>query len=190
MKLRENVPVRRKSPKIYADYHAYKESLKEDFHGRCGYCDDHERFTEVPFQIDHFVPKAIMKNITENDYNNLVYSCRRCNRSKWDKWPSGDEKIHHNDKEGFIDPCDELYDQQFERNSRGEIIPVTELGRWMWEELNLDNAAHRIIWTLTQIRKTLEEVKQLPGATDDARIVALCNEYFKLEDQLRGIPHF
>ena len=72
MKLREKVPSRRKSPKIYADYHAYKESLKEDFHERCGYCDDHERFTEVPFQIDHFVPKAVLKNIAENDYNNLV----------------------------------------------------------------------------------------------------------------------
>ncbi len=190
MKLRENLPVRRKSPKTYADYHAYKDNLKEDFHGRCGYCDDHERFTDVPFQIDHFVPKAVLKTIAVNDYSNLVYSCRRCNRSKWDKWPSGDEKIQHNDREGFIDPCDEHFDQQFERNCRGEIIPVTELGKWMWKELNLGNAAHRIIWTLTQIRKTLEEMNSLPGAADDARIAQLSNLYFKLEDQLRGSPHF
>ena len=190
MRLRENIPVRRQSSKTCANYQAYKDSLKEDFTGRCGYCDDNERFADVPFQIDHFVPRTMLKSIAENNYNNLVYSCRRCNRSKWDKWPSGDEKIHHNDKEGFIDPCDERYDQQFERNDRGEIIPVTELGKWMWTELNLGNAAHRIVWTLTQIRKTLEAVKRLPGSADDARIVTLCNEYFKLEDQLRGAPHF
>ena len=188
MKLREFTPERRPNPGKYADYHAYKDSLREDFHCRCGYCDDQDYFSDVPYQIDHFVPKAALKTIAENDYGNLVYSCRRCNRAKWDKWPTGDEYRHNDGKEGFIDPCNPSYDQQFERNDRGEIIPVTALGDWMWMEMDLGNPAHRIIWTLAHIRKELDCVRKLAGAAEDAKVKTLCNKYFDLEDQLRGVP--
>lgn len=190
MRFRDKAPARRAIPKKYADYHAYRDYLKEDFNGRCGYCDDLERFSDVPYQIDHFVPKAILKTIAENDYANLVYACRRCNRAKWDKWLGGDEHTHNNGKEGFIDPCDRQYEQQFERNDRGEIVSVSPLGDWMWKELNLGNAAHRIIWTLSQIRKELDDILQIPEAAADKRLVELCKRFFDLEDQLRGTPQF
>ena len=188
MKFRDRTPSRRPNPKNYADYHAYKDFLKEDFNSCCGYCGDQDRFSDVPYQIDHFVPKVILKTIAENDYSNLVYSCGRCNRAKWDKWPTGDEKMQNNGEVGFVDPCDPLYDQQFERNDMGEIIPLTPLGDWMWKELNLGNAAHRIIWTLTQIRKELDGIIKLSQAESDERISLLCVQYFDLEDELRGAP--
>lgn len=190
MKFRDNTPSRRTNPRLYANYHAYREQLKADFHSRCGYCDDPERFSDVPFQIDHFVPRATLNTIAENDYSNLVYACRRCNRAKWDKWPTCDEKNHNNGKEGFIDPCDPEYDQQFERNERGEIIPTSQIGDWMWKELDLGNAAHRLVWTLSQIRKELDTILQNPNALKDSRIVSLCRLYFSFEDQLRGTPRY
>lgn len=169
MKFRDITPSRRTNPRRYTNYHAYRDPLKDDFHSRCGYCDDSERFSDVPFQIDHFVPRAALNTIAENDYNNLVYACRRCNRAKWDKWPTCDEKNHNNGKEGFIDPCDTNYDQQFERNERGEIIPITQLGNWMWKELDLGNAAHRIIWKLEQLGKEMDIICQ----TEDSLMASL-----------------
>ena len=186
MKFRDNTPFRRTDQRKYADYHAYREPLKADFHACCGYCDDPERFSDVPYQIDHFVPKAVMKTIAENDYDNLVFACRRCNRAKWNKWPSRDENVSHDGVMGFVDPCNPEYDRQFERNDRGEIIPTTLLGGWMWKELDLGNAAHRIIWTLSQIRNEIDVIFQNPQALADERIVLLCNQYFNLEDQLKG----
>lgn len=189
MEFREHTPSRRVNQKKYADYYAYKESLRNDFNSRCGYCDDPERFSDAPFQIDHFIPKAALQKIAENDYANLVYACRRCNRAKWDKWPTGDENISNNGVEGFIDPCDPKYDEQFERNERGEIISTTPLGDWMWKELNLGNAAHRIIWTLSQIRKEIDSIIQNSHVSSDSKIASLCIQYFAFEDQLRGTPH-
>lgn len=188
MKFRDHTPSRRSNPKRCADYHAYKNILKEDFHSRCGYCDNYDRFSDVPYQIDHFVPRTAIKTIADNDYNNLVYSCRRCNRAKWDKWPTGNEFTHNNGSEGFIDPCDPLYAEQFERNERGEIVSVTTLGDWMWKELNLGNPAHRIIWMLTQLRKEMEEIRSKSQASGDSRLIELFNMYTDLEDKLRGTP--
>ena len=190
MKFREKTPSRRIDTVIKKDYHSYKEVLKEDFNSRCGYCDDHEYFSREPYQIDHFAPRTILKTMGENDYSNLVYSCRRCNRSKWDKWPTADETKHNNGVEGFIDPCDPAYDQQFERNNRGEIIPITPLGEWMWKELDLKNAAHRIIWNLTQVRIELDLIRKDPHVAKDNRIIELCERYIEFEDELRGSPHF
>lgn len=190
MKFRERKPVRREDPKKCADYHDYRASLKDDFHGRCGYCDDSDRFSDVQYQIDHFVPKAVMTSIADNDYGNLVYACRRCNRAKWDKWPTGDENSPNDGAVGFIDPCDSKYDQQFIRNERGEIIPLTALGNWMWNEMDLGNPAHRIIWMLTQIRKEMETISSHAQEGADAKMALLCNKYFTLEDQLKGSPHF
>lgn len=182
MEFRVNTPSRRTKQKKYVNYHAYKGALKADFHSRCGYCDDPECFPCVHFQIDHFVPKVVMRTIKENDYNNLVYSCPRCNRAKWDKWPTQNEMIHNDGKEGFIDPCDPKYDQQFKRNERGEIIPTTQLGNWMWKELDLGNAAHRIIWTLEQLKKEMDRICQ----TEDSPMATLWHQYSTFIAQICG----
>lgn len=190
MKFRDNTPLRRTNQRKYTNYRAYKPSLKVDFCSRCGYCDDSDRFSDVPFHIDHFVPRDILKTIAENDYSNLVYACSRCNRAKWNKWPTCDENIHNNGKEGFIDPCNPEYDQQFERNERGEIIPTSQLGDWMWKELDLGNAAHRIIWTRTQIRKEIDAILQDPQVSKDERFYSFCKQYFFIDNQLFGTPHY
>ena len=42
-------------------------------------------------------------NISPTEYSNLVYSCRSCNNSKRAKWPTGDENVHNDGEQGFID---------------------------------------------------------------------------------------
>jgi len=101
---RETTPKRRTDFK-HKKYSSYKKELREDFGGRCGYCNDPDSYRDTFYETDHFVPKKYLKTISENDYGNLVYACRHCNNAKRDKWPTKDEEKHNNGQEGFIDPC-------------------------------------------------------------------------------------
>lgn len=191
MEFRKKTPARRVNPKSVTDYHQFKNDLREDFGCRCGYCDDHDYFRTTDYQIDHFVPKIQLKTIKQTDYGNLVYACRSCNRAKWDKWPSGNEKIANDGEIGFIDPCDGNYDKQFARNNRGEIIAETPLGVWMWKALNLGNPAHSVIWKLEQIRKKIDQLQLIADAYPTNASISLLlnnlNKGFRLYlDQLRG----
>ena len=51
--------------------------LEKIFYGKCYLCED---VVSDP-QIDHFIPKDVDKS-KEFDWNNLYYSCRRCNTIK------------------------------------------------------------------------------------------------------------
>lgn len=149
---RKITPARRESVPVYKTHNEYKPLLREDFHQRCGYCGDHEFFRDTYYEVDHFVPKKSLVNISPTEYSNLVYSCRSCNNSKRAKWPTGDENIHNDGKQGFIDPCDDAYAAQFERLADGSIHSITDLGDWMWSALNFGNPAHRVRWKLEEIK--------------------------------------
>jgi hypothetical protein len=98
---------RREQPPALSDYHGYKPYLRRDFLNRCAYCLLHEgdEFAggSYAFAIDHFRPKEYFPHL-ETTYENLYYTCRWCNRAKWDIWPSEDEL-----GKGycFVDPCQE-----------------------------------------------------------------------------------
>ena len=191
MEFREKTPKRRTNPQVVTDYHKYKDNLQEDFGHRCGYCDDHDYFRMTDYQIDHFVPKAQLRTITPTDYSNLVYSCRSCNRAKWDKWPTGIEKVANDGMVGFVDPCDAEYGKQFSRNGRGEIVAVTQLGEWMWKALNLGNPVHSLVWKLEQIRKIINELWTIADtypANSSVSVILnnLNKQYISYLDELRG----
>ena len=189
MKFREFLPVRRDNPKQVRRYSEHKDELREDFHERCGYCGDSDYFRMEYYEVDHFVPKEVLKTIGITDYSNLVYSCRSCNNSKRDNWPTEDEHLHNDGSVGFIDPCNTDYDKQFERNDDGSIVPQTPLGTWMFSALNLGNPKHRIVWMLTTIKERLELLKSLDLKLLDAEqsraIIELYRQYLTLEDTLR-----
>ena len=189
MKFRDFLPVRRNNPKQVRHYSQHKDELREDFNMCCGYCGDSDYYRMEYYEVDHFVPKESLKSIGLNEYSNLVYSCRSCNNSKRDKWPTGNEQVHNDGNVGFIDPCNSDYDQQFERNHDGSIVPQTPLGEWMFSALNLANPKHRIIWMLTTIKERIELLETLGhGVLDDEQIRAineLYQQYMKLEDTLR-----
>lgn len=191
MELRGKTPKRRSNPLETTDYHKHKDNLREDFGQRCGYCNDHDYFRLTDYQIDHFVPKVQLRTIKEADYSNLVYSCKSCNRAKWDKWPTGNEKVANDGKIGFVDPCDAEYDKQFSRNVRGEIVAVTQLGVWMWKALNFGNPSHAVVWKLEQLRRTIDELQVIADAQQtnssvSMRLNILNKQYREYFDELRG----
>ena len=62
--------------------------LKEMFKGCCAYCEGKFDDSSYP-QIDHFKPKSLFPEFCF-DYNNMNYSCEKCNMYKRDKY---DEKL-------------------------------------------------------------------------------------------------
>ena len=188
---RKKNPSRRSNAPQAKKYSDYKSLLREDFNQRCGYCDDHEFFSETYYEIDHFVPQKIAAE-KENDYSNLVYSCRSCNNSKRAKWPTKDVNLSNNGKEGWIDPCDSNYAIQFKRISDGSICPKTDLGLWMWKELTLGNPIHRLKWILEQLRVELKKTDMLDidNPIELKQIKELNTQYRKFEEQLKGTPNF
>lgn len=135
----------------YSDYHQYKKYLAEDFHHRCGYtdCSDHWFGGCRTFQIDHFIP--LSKNpAKKNDYKNLIYCCSYVNRSKWD-----DESPY------YLDPCDNDYNEHFERNSDGYICGKTEHAKYMIDKLHLGLARYAIIWNLDRLEDRIDKLRML-----------------------------
>ena len=87
------------------DYHAYQEILRLDFYYACGYCSITElEATGIGFQIDHYYPKEKHPELA-TAYNNLMWSCQKCNRYKSDYEPDAEDL-----KNGYvilrIDKCD------------------------------------------------------------------------------------
>jgi uncharacterized protein (TIGR02646 family) len=188
---RKITPARRNDAPKGKKYREYKSLLREDFNQRCGYCGDHDFFRETYYEVDHFVPKSLDKD-RENDYFNLVYSCRSCNNSKRDKWPTEDITKPNDDKIGWIDPCDKEYAVQFARLPDGSIKSKTDLGQWMWKALTLGNPVHRLKWVLEELRNELVKTDGL-DITDVGelqQIKELNAQYRRFEEQLRGFPNF
>lgn len=188
---RKITPARRDNTPKGKKYNAYKPLLRKDFHQRCGYCGDHDFFSDTFYEIDHFVPKKL-DDKRKNDYTNLVYSCRSCNNSKRAKWPTGDVQKPNNGKEGWIDPCDTSYSDQFERIADGSVKSKTVLGQWMWTALTLGNPIHRLKWILEQIRFELKETDSLVIEDVDQlkKLKELNARYREYEEQLKGFPNF
>lgn len=123
---------RREDIEQMSPYGKYKENLREDFGHICGYCGKSELVTKNTFEIDHFIPKRLAPE-KENDYTNLVYSCYVCNRKKSGKWISEDKTIQFVEGKGFIDPATADYDKNLQRDRQGNIVGITEAGKYMVE---------------------------------------------------------
>lgn len=165
-------PIRRSDPKQVSRYQHHRPELKADFNNRCGYCDCHDLWKHTFYEVDHFVPYAVfknLKNIKKSDYSNLVYSCRFCNNSKRNKWPSQDEEIHNNGKLGFIDPCNKEYDTQFYRTNDGKIYWNTELGKWMFTVFKFGERERQIqlIWNLERLITLIRKIKFIQSKLND-----------------------
>ena len=63
MNFRDKTPIRRTNPSSQSNYTRYRDELRSDFNCRCGYCHTHDFFRSTYYEIDHFVPKTIIKTI-------------------------------------------------------------------------------------------------------------------------------
>jgi len=198
--LREKTPKRQIITKKVGHYTEHKDNLREDFNKRCGYCNDPDFFRSTYYEIDHFIPKIFLKEIfpikeeyenKEQEYSNLVYSCRSCNNAKGDKWPTRSMEMHNKDNTGFIDPCKSEYDKQFERNENGEIISLTELGNWIYKTLKLWKSEHSIIWHLDELKKKIDEIEKIIAEKDSVEkerlekiLCSFLKNYYRYHNQL------
>ena len=75
--------VRIHGPRGYAQCEPYRPWLRDEFAFRCAYCLSREQWGRVTgeFALDHFVPQKARAN-QATTYDNLVYSCARCNLTK------------------------------------------------------------------------------------------------------------
>ena len=168
---RTHTPTRRNITTKVGHYHDHKSNLRIDYIDRCGYCNDIDKFRFSWFEIDHLVPQKYLKTISENDYSNLVYSCRSCNNAKRAKWPTGDEKVHHRNDEGFVDPCDDEYNNQFSRLNNGRIIPQSKLGEWIYNSLKLYKPQHEIIWNIEELENLILEIKKIRSVNPENEVI-------------------
>ena len=138
---RNQTPVRTFT-KTYKRYRSYKIYLAKDFNYRCGYtdCPDFWFGGKNTFHIEHFKPFS--KNPTlETDYSNLVYCCSYVNILK------------SNDEGDYIDPCNVEFNDHFERDSDGTIIPKagSKEANYMLNKLQLRLRRYSLIWKLDEM---------------------------------------
>lgn len=170
-RFRSTTPARR-SLASGRPYRLCKMDLRADFGRRCGYCDGRDQYCGggEGFHIDHFAPKSRFPHLRD-DYNNLVYSCPYCNRSKSNFWASDDPLIPIVGDRGFIDPCKAEYDTHFSRNLNGEIVYETVLGRFIYEKLHLYLRRHAIIYLLDQLEIVIDQLAdefKAAGSSEEA----------------------
>jgi len=174
---RSVIPIRSDVVKLVGHHSAHREDLRSDFKERCGYCNDWDYYKKTYYEIDHFIPEFVLKTISNTDYRNLVYACRSCNNSKRAKWPSGDEKIAIVNDQGFVDPCDTQYDTHFERDDVGNIVALTNVGKWMYVALKLSKPQHQLIYQLEKLDETIEQLEVI--ANQDLEVEALLTDLLK-----------
>lgn len=167
MKFRDRDPVRRLIPtrKPTKNWALHKDDLQTDFNRYCGYCHSYDGYKHTYFEVDHFVPKDLIRNngwpIGLTQYTNLVYSCKFCNNSKLNNWPSNSATIYYRYNKGYIDPCDALFAQQFYRTNKGAIRGKTKLGKWMCKEafkFDQREKGIKLLWNKNILRVVIYEL--------------------------------
>lgn len=161
--------------KEYKNYRRYKKHLQKDFNSRCGYTDCPDKWFGGPnnFQIDHLRPKKHFPELL-NDYNNLVYCCSYVNQAKLDDIT-----------QDYLDPCDVDYNEHFERDDDGGIIPKKESlqAQYMFLKLDLGLTRYKLIWKLDQLDKKIKSIEtQLQDYPVDGSKIELeqaLNELYK-----------
>lgn len=158
--LREKRPIRSYHGEQFHTNPTNKRHLAKDFGHRCAYCDDLDAYGGGyrAYHVEHFAPKEKFPAL-QFDYDNLLYSCPWCNRSKWDRWPSDDSKVNTVGEEGFIDPCSEEYDKHLERLSDGSIAGITPLGKYMHSTLQLYLKRHAIVHNVDKLNRKRKELE-------------------------------
>lgn len=149
-------------------YRQYRDQLEADFNSRCGYCDAHNDvlWARGHYHIDHFAPHSLFPELKET-YTNLVYACPFCNRAKSNKWHGNNSEVHNDGVKGFIDPCENEYDEHLSRTEDGKIVPRTLLGEHIAEELKLRLARHQMSWQSEALLSLRDRVDTL---LDDPRL--------------------
>ena len=107
---------------------------------------------EENFELDHFRPKKRFPDLW-NDFYNLYYSCHPCNFTKLDHWPA--EELQSRGVM-LVDLCKDEFATHFSAEPSGELIGLTESGKYTIHLLRL-NRRH-----LVRLRRLLFELGLSP----------------------------
>ena len=189
MRIHGKFKIKRREIKI-SHWEKHKTQVEEDFFGICGYCGNHLKATYCQSQIDHFVPQKKYPEY-KNKYSNLVFSCKVCNNKKRDDWPSGDpsKNITDDGKKGYIDPASDEYDANLERCNDGNIVGISEVGKYMANRLGFN---YRPISEIHKIGELYEAIQNLRSKREQGDLdydSELLNELFITCEDLRNQIH-
>lgn len=145
--------VRRHGPLGYSDPQRYKPWLRDEFCFRCVYCLCRERWCpdgDDAFSVEHFRPRVSAPGEI-CDYDNLLYSCCRCNAAK-------------RDLTDLLDPAKVSLAEHLEIAEDGTIHSLSEEGKVLIKVCQLDRA------NLTAFRRGIYEIlRALNDLSDDVR---------------------
>lgn len=159
--LKTKIPVRSHTGEFRKTNPSNKKYLAIDFEHRCAYCDDLDSISGgyKSYHVEHFAPKEKFSEL-KFKYDNLLYACPYCNCSKNDDWPSNDPKVNVVDNKGYIDPCTQEYYEHLDRDEKtGNIIFKTDLGKYMYNKMQLYLRRHSIIYMLDKLKQKRDELQ-------------------------------
>lgn len=151
----------------------------QGFNGRCAYCDDPDSLVDVDFQVEHFAPMAKFPE-RKIVYENLLYACPYCNKSKSKYWVGDDPDISVIGDQGVVNPCDKAYDRHLGRLGNGRIYPKTPLGDFMYRRLKLYLRRHELFYSLERLKNKINELKAAGAGADIWPLCDQLNEYYSL----------
>lgn len=174
----------------HTNYQDYRENLAGDFNHRCAYCDIRDDLV-ADFEIDHFIPRKVFKDIDnslDTNYNNLVYSCKKCNRAKSSKY-SGPLTKGMLENQFFYDPTKVNFNDIFYRNKFGVILSDDLKGKKIIEYLRLQNPIYAFGWLIDYLDKIIEELNFVthPNLNIQNNILRLQNNLLNCRIELNKI---
>ena len=161
-----------------------RHELETEFNGLCAYCECH---CKKPLgsndsqeeSNEHFRPRSLFPSLWL-DWANLLYSCRKCNNSKNNKWP----------QYGYVNPSETSSQRPAHEffsfdTITGEILPSQHLSPAELDmavqtindvDLNdcgigLNDPKHLWNQRLRQVRRISERIAETPGTEDKVNIL-------------------
>ena len=172
----------RNCKKRYKTYRRYRENLKEDFKNRCAYCNMPDNIiAPESFEIDHFIPKNAFENIRpelEYEYDNLMYSCPKCNGNKSDKY-KGDINNGKIENEFFYNPVEIDYNKIFYRNEYGGISSEDKKGKEMIISLKLFSPIYNFSFLIEEITDVLKKLDEKIEKTTESNEKSYYSEAYR-----------
>lgn len=158
----------RRSPNVpqLPRYEDYRDPyLRPDFQYRCAYCLTHEHYflDGEAGEIDHHRPLNPSKNLNKDfahlksAYENLYWTCGKCNRYKGNRWPT-DWQYRHGRR--FLDPCQDDHDLHWDTAPDGKVMAKTATGKYTITHIQLNRpklVARRAY--LHQLQAKMEEIE-------------------------------
>lgn len=179
MRIHGEIYIKRRTNVTQKEYNDYKDELEEDFYGLCGYCGKNQYAFNERFEIDHFAPKTKFPQ-RKNDYSNLVLSCSKCNKHKWEKWVTDNPYDSVKGDKGFIDPTNDEFDKNLCRDNSGKICGITKLGEYICNELKFNIRPTGMIWKVNKLEELKEELE-----SDESKNGL--QEYREIDKELRSL---